>query len=148
MLWSKTPRTRKSYSHDSESHSKITPAPRKWGSRMVKNWCLYSDLSFQRILMILVSKFSYSCVVSRTIIKKLKLFKRVKNDQKPNFGTSIAFYLSFQPILMILVSKCLYSWVVSRKIIKSEKNWIKNSCHNNHIEMTSLQYGLSGALYD
>ena len=113
------PPTRKSYSHDSESHSKITLAPRKWGSRMVKNWCLYSDLSFQQILMILVSKFSYSCVVSRTIIKKYKKWlKRVKNFQKTKFRTSIAFYPSFQGIL---VSKYLYCWVIYRKIIKKWK---------------------------
>ena len=76
MLWSKTPPTRKSYSHDSGSHSKITPAPRKWGCGMLKNWCPYPDLSFQSILMILVSKFLYSCLVSRTIIKMEKMDKK------------------------------------------------------------------------
>ena len=113
MLWSKTPPTRKSYSHDSESHSKITPAPKKWGSRMVKNGCLYSDLSFQRVLMILVSKFLYSYVVSKTIIKKINMLWSKTPPPYPD--------LNFQPILIILVSKFLYSCLVSITIIKMLK---------------------------
>ena len=96
MLWSKTPSIRKSYSQASGSHSKITPAPRKWGCRMFKNGCPYSDLSLQPILMILVSKFLHSCLVYRTILKIEKLWiKRVKNDQKTKYGTSIPFLPQF-----------------------------------------------------
>ena len=113
------PPTRKSYSHDSGSHSKITPTPRKWGCASLKNWCPYPDLSSQPILMILVSKFLYSYLVSITIIKMLKIMdQKGQNDQKTKFRTSIAFYPSFQASL---VSKYLYWWVVYRKIIKKWK---------------------------
>ena len=68
--------------------------------------------------MILVSKLLYSCVVSRTITKKIKIVKKGQNDQKTKFRTSIAFYPSFQAIL---VSKYLNWWVVYRIIIKKWK---------------------------
>ena len=58
--------------------------------------------------------FVFMCSFKNNNNKKLKWFKRVKNDQKTKFRTSIAFYPSFQ---VILVSKYLYWWVVYRKII-------------------------------
>ena len=96
MLWSKTTPTRKSYSHDSGSHSKITPAPRKWGCGMLKNWCPYPDLSFQLILMTLVSKFLYSCLVSRTIIKMEKM------DEKGQKWPKFRFFGHFWPFWSII----------------------------------------------
>ena len=107
------------HSHASKTISKGTVSYRKWGVTLEKNWCPYPDLSSQLILMILVSNFLYSYLVSITIIKMLKIMdQKGQNDQKTKFRTSIAFYPSFQASL---VSKYLYWWVVYRKIIKKWK---------------------------